>query len=358
MATVAPAGVTMRKLRACNSPHRPQYCSISAAVPARSFRRPVLRIGIVVPCTDSKRASALPVRLRDFGAQDRIARIRHWVTALRSTTWVTPATRLYKGVGWAASDDLMAAPRRLGLEAEALIVSAGHGAVRPTDRIPNYSATFLPGNPDSVPTTGSADPTGENRAWWRDINAHKGSPGPLNELAASVDGLILAASAMYIDALGDDLVAAIGRTPTVVYCSGTPRHPTVAARAPNFDRRLREGIDPFVEANDQSLNQRVAEAALRALGQQACEIEAARELLAEQMDRPRPVRHERKAATDEEITQFIASQMERDPFVSKSSLLRRWRDDGRACEQRRFGRLHDGVRRASLKEEEMPHVDL
>jgi hypothetical protein len=316
-----------------------------------------LRIGIVVPCTDSKRASAPPVRLRDFDAQDRGARIRHWVAALRSTTRVTTAARLYKGVGWAASDALMAAPHQLGLQAEPLIVSAGHGAVRPTDRIANYSATFLPRNKDSVPPKGSTDPTEENRAWWREINAHQGSAGPLAELAASVDGLIVAASAVYIDALGDDLVAAIAKKPTVVYCSGTPRHPTVADLAPSFDRRLREGVDPFVEANDQSLNQRVAEAALRVLGPKACEIGAARELLAEQMDRPRPIRHERQASTDEEIARFIASRLEREPVVSKSSLLRRWRDDGNACEQRRFGRLYDEVRRTSPKREELIRVD-
>jgi hypothetical protein len=316
-------------------------------------------MGIVVPCTDSKRSSTPPVRLRNFDATDRSARVRHWVAALQSTTrGVTPAARLYKGVGWAASDDLLAAPHQLGLEAESLIVSAGHGTVRPTDRIANYSATFLPRSPDSVPLTGSTDPTEENRAWWREINGHHGSDTPLTELAASVDGLIVAASAVYIDALGDDLAAAVGQTPTVIYCSGTPRHSAVEAYAPNFDRRLREGNDPFVEANDQSLNQRVAEAALRALGKRACEVEVVQELLAVQRDRrPRPIRHDRQASTDEEIARFIAGQLERDPFVSKSSLLRRWRDEGKACEQRRFGRLYEAARRTSREQEELIRVD-
>jgi hypothetical protein len=48
--------------------------------------------------------------------------------------------------------------------------------------------------------------------------------------------------------------------------------------------------------------------------------------------------------TDAEIKGWIQQQLRRAPATTPSALLRRFRDDGRACEQSRFKRLAEQVR--------------
>jgi hypothetical protein len=306
-----------------------------------------VRIGVVVPCTESKRASSPGQRLRDIAPGPQ--RAARWLTAAGNDPHRVPAQSLYKGVGWRASADLIRTAELLG-EAEALIVSAGYGALQATEEIGNYSATFVPGHADSIVRENAGDIAAGNEKWWTELNELRGDAGPVATLATNVDALFVAASARYIDALGDDLAAATTMVPTIIFSAGRPRDERLYAFAPRFDRRLREGATPFVRANDQSLNQRVAAAVIARLGEGAVDPTTVRNLLGSAMDRPPPVRHERRVVSDAAITRFIERSLRADPRATKSVLLRRWRDAGRACEQRRFGRLFDGVRAAHPEE--------
>ena len=302
-----------------------------------------MRLAVVVPCTDSKRPTAAPLRLQDFGGQNSDTdRATKWVDALRTAHADVRVAQIYKGVGWSASLDLVSSARLRASHVTPRVLSAGLGLRDFDDLVPTYSATFVPGHPDSTAAR-SDDPRAANRIWWSALNVAQGAESPFEQLALTVDGLVVVAAGWYIDAVTDDLAKALAHTPTVVFSSVRPRDARIATVTPAFDRRLREGSAPFVRANDQSLGQRVATAAIEALGPKVTDAQVTSEYLAGHMDRPPPVRHERRAATDEAVAQFIGVALGRDSSATKSQLLRQWRDSGRACEQRRFGQIFTDV---------------
>ncbi len=48
--------------------------------------------------------------------------------------------------------------------------------------------------------------------------------------------------------------------------------------------------------------------------------------------------------TEEQVKLFIREEMKANPKTSATQLLRRLRDNGRACEQRRFRQIFDDVK--------------
>jgi hypothetical protein len=50
--------------------------------------------------------------------------------------------------------------------------------------------------------------------------------------------------------------------------------------------------------------------------------------------------YRRRAATDEQVKDFIRWELNRNGVLSQSLLLRKFRDSGRACEQSRFASLY------------------
>jgi hypothetical protein len=97
-------------------------------------------------------------------------------------------------------------------------------------------------------------------------------------------------------------------------------------------------LQAFLGGTRQALNARIA-AHLLSLGIRS-RTGAARHLarvLAEQSPIPR---YERKKLSDAEVLALIEDGLIRMPGASASRLLRQFRDAGYACEQGRFGRLH------------------
>ena len=301
-----------------------------------------MKLGGVVPCTDSKSGDGVPAAARDVGGElPASLAAERWHALLASASPSCKARNLYRGPGWAASLRLVDALETASTEFEWRIISAGYGLLRPDEQVTRYSATFLAGHTDSVPGTGAGgDLCG---AWWSQVNRLRGQSQPLAKFASEVDGLVVAASAPYVDAIGHELAAVAKQVPTVVFCAGRPRDPVVAGLAPRFDRRLREGEDPFVRGGDVGFNQRVATRVVEILGPAVVDRARVDGVLAAAMDREGPVRHERQVASDATVMAFINAALTVDQSVSRTALLRRWRDRGRACEQGRFRALFERV---------------
>ena len=299
-------------------------------------------LAAVVPCTDSKFGVGPGVALRDLDlGLPREELASTWLDRIATARSQGSARELYKGPGWTASLDLIATLEATDAQVDWRILSAGYGLLGPEEPVARYSATFLAGHPDSVPGVGVDSQAAVD--WWERINRLRGGPQPVLALARKADGLVVAASAPYVDAVTPELVAAARHTPTVVFCAGRPRDPEVAALVPRFDRRLREGDDPFVRGGDVGFNQRIATRVVETLGPEVVDRARVDEVLAGAMDREGPVRYGRQVASDAAVMAFIAAALAGDPSLSRTALLRRWRDGGRACEQRRFGVLYERV---------------
>lgn len=301
-----------------------------------------MKAGVVVPCTDSKLLGPVRAAVRDLQSDLPLAEAAvRWVDLLTAARPCSTARDLYRGPGWMASLGLVAALQDAATSVDWRIISAGYGLLHPEEQVTCYSATFIAGQSDSVP--GTSVHSDAASTWWAELNQARGRQQPLLQLASEVDGLLVAASASYVDAVTPELLLAAERIPTVVYCAGRPRDPKIAALTPAFDRRLREGSDSFVRGGDVGFNQRVASRVVEELGVGAFSFERADELLAAAMDREKPMRYDRRTADDETVMDFIGAALACDPSSSRTALLRRWREGGRACEQRRFGILYDRV---------------
>lgn len=300
-----------------------------------------MKLGAVVPCTDSKAAGPVHAAIRDLGADTPLPDAPdRWCRLLEQGTPCCSARELYKGPGWTASVRLVDA-LQTAAELDWRIISAGYGLLHPDQPVVRYAATFLAGHADSVPGAAQGpDATGD---WWVQLNRLRSQPQPLARLAEQVEGLVVAASATYVDAVGHELVEVAQLVPTVVFCSGRPRDPAVAALVPRFDRRLREGNDPFVRGGDVGFNQRVAARCTELLGPNVVDRPRVDEVLAVAMEREGPLKHGRQSASDAAVMAFINAALTVDPSVSRTALLRRWRDRGRACEQGRFRELYGRV---------------
>jgi hypothetical protein len=301
-----------------------------------------MKLGGVVPCTDSKSGYSVPAAARDLGGTLPVTEAaERWHSMLASVSPCCSARELYKGPGWVASLRLVEALQAAAAEVDWRIISAGYGLLHPEEQVTRYSATFLAGHTDSVPgPAGGGDGSG---GWWTHINRLRGQAQPLVQFASEVDGLVVAASAPYVDAVAEELVTAAHQVPTVVFCAGRPKNPDVAALSPPFDRRLREGDDPFVRGGDVGFNQRVAAEVVRLLGTSVIDRARVDEVLAAAMDREPPLRHGRQVASDATVMAFIDAALTSDPSASRTALLRQWRDRGRACEQDRFRVLLERV---------------
>lgn len=307
-----------------------------------------MRVATVVQCTSSKRqANGPPPGLGDVVPSPVDERIAAWLQH-RDLEDPVPARDLYKGVGWSASLDLIEAIEAAGMEAAARVVSAGHGLVALNAGIAPYEATFAVGHPHGVEPESEHDH--DARAWW--VALHPNASGrPITALARKVDAVLVAMSRLYVNAVADDLAEAMRHVPAIVFSAGGPHDNRLAAVSPVFDRRLREGADPFVPGSDQNLNQRVARRAVELLGKDVFDPDSVHELINTEMARrPAPERYDRRVSTDDAVTAFVTRSLQRDPTLTKTALLRQWRDIGRACEQRRFGELFANVKSAMERE--------
>jgi hypothetical protein len=301
-----------------------------------------MKLGAVVPCTNSKSGPTVHAAARNIDHDLPIPEAAdRWRSRLTTAPQSNIARGLYKGPGWVASLRLVDALQATGAEVSWRIISAGYGLLHPEEQVTTYSATFLAGHADSVP--GAASGANASLTWWNEVNRLRGQAQPLVRLASEVNGLVVTASAPYIDAIAAELTAAAQQVPTVVFCAGRPQDRTVAELAPRFDRRLREGADPFVRGGDVGFNQRVAAKVVDLLGPAVLDRVRVDEVLALAMDRAGPVRYGRQVASDATVMAFIDAALKADPSSSRTALLRRWRDRGRACEQSRFGALYERV---------------
>lgn len=285
------------------------------------------KLTIVVNCTERKSQVPSPelcVRSLPEGTSKK--RFATWRRRVEEAAPSAVLNDLYQGEAWQQAKGLATDATDLGFTVKLLIASAGLGLREALSKGPAYAATFATGHPDTVAPSGTA-----SRTWWKSL-AELDAAGTLSETAD--DRVLLVLSDSYARAMDDDLTALASRGGDFLLVGGA---------------RAVEGM-PRLPA-DASLR--------RALGGTASSVSLrmARRWLAERSTTDlyspndaakwnrwaQSVSHtehfDRTPVSDAEVRRLIRAIKSRDPSLSATRALRKVRDSGIACEQKRFGQL-------------------
>ncbi|MBI4817022.1 MAG: hypothetical protein HY791_12230 [Deltaproteobacteria bacterium] len=304
---------------------------------------------IVVTCTNRKtRPAPSDLSVRNLDVVGKSDRPRAWIARLRDSKEPSvPARVLYAGDHWSIARSLDRKARACGIEATTWVVSAGYGLVPISAELRPYAATFALGHEDSV-VSGSSAPSSivGLKEWWRSLAAWEG-PTPtearsLAELARRNPStpIFIAAAPTYLAPLEDDLneAAANLSSPELLFVASAG-----ADDSGGFSRYLipaDAGLKHVLKGAMPSLNVRVLQEALGAWG--ACEFDPpALRRHFDQLRKEQPVtkKLDRAPMSDDEVRAFVRAELSTNPKSKHSPLLRKLRDSGRACEQKRFGTL-------------------
>ena len=305
---------------------------------------------IIVTCTDRKRGGAPKLRARDLPRDLPIdRRLDMWVETLDAVPGAPmPASDLYLGDHWRVASSLPHLATARGIDARLWIASAGYGLVSPGSMLVPYAATFAPRVADSVAHVGDARDA--PRRWWDGLARWRGpesdTPRTLAQLAGddARSAILIVVSAAYLAALASDAEAAAMRlrrreSLMIVSAGASPEGPLASQVLP-ADARLQSALG----GTRQSLNVRIARWLIEHAEDHQFDPTDIHRCLADELEKqPALERFDRKAIDDDEVRAYIAACLSENAQLTKSVLLRRLRDDGYACEQRRFGELFTSV---------------
>lgn len=285
------------------------------------------QLTVVVTCTDRKTlVPPPPLHVRSVSGRRIESRLDRWIRRVDSASVRKDLGALYKGEAWQMSLELTRVAAAKGFKVDTLVVSAGLGMRNISDLAPAYSATFSPGHPDSVGPTWH-----EATEWWNGLLER--TPGP--QLGVARGPTVLVMSEAYARVTNSDLIALGGSGAPATIFGGWRDVPGIYRVA--SDATLR-GV---LGGTCSSLNQRMAVKWLEMASSAATLGDAGhwrrwRRWTAE--SRHREV-YDRTVLTDHQVEKWVRRARHRDPGLSASRALRLLREEGFACEQRRFASL-------------------
>jgi hypothetical protein len=312
------------------------------------------KVNLIVTCTSRKTQTPVRgLRLRDLREKSMSARAHHWIETLRAKILEneshTEASKLYCGEYWSVVRELPTEARKVGVSIQFWICSAGYGLITPDSEIRSYSATFSPEEGDCV--TRGLDAAARRVAaqeWWKQIAMWSGPTGnrvrSLTSLTRAYPNtpLLVVASPEYLYALEKDLSGALDALADpdllLIVSAGTRSFGKFSDNLVPCDARLQ----PLVGGTRASLNIRVAKLLIERSGKMLLGAKRVSAELGRLLKRQPPIEnYQRRAVTDDQVRTFIRTQAHRNGMViSRSALLRKFRDSGKACEQSRFANLY------------------
>lgn len=307
-------------------------------------------INIVVTCTSRKTQAPLArFHLGEVRGRSIEERAQKWIDRLRANDGADiPALQLYCGEYWSIARSLPAAARDAGIAARIWICSAGYGLISPQSEVRSYSATFSPYERDSV-TRGFDSESKKIAAqqWWHTLARWSGPKGTeLRSITAIARRyprvpLLVVASSDYLHAIDQDLIGATGLLANssllLIASAGMRTFGKLTDHLLPCDARLQSCLG----GTRGSLNIRIAKRLLRYIGRGPISLEQQKSQLRRLLNKQPPIeQYRRRPLTDEHLKEFICLELKRNSGASRSLLLRKLRDSGRACEQSRFAGLY------------------
>ena len=298
---------------------------------------------IVVTCSQRKRLVPEPrLQLRNVAGNTPEERCAEWTSRLdegRGTK--IPARELYQGGHWASCRELTDVARDSGFDAHLWVCSTGYGFIQEDLEIEAYEATFDHRSKDSA--GGTPD---ERRRWWRALSSWEGLEGneirSLEALARRFPSstILLVASRSYLDAVSLDAHRALCELDNpsryLIVSTGTRGMGRLTPNILPSDARLLDRVGGV----RQTLNARVARELLLHTDSASLRLDESRKLLQRWLDAAPPIpQYDRRPVNDDDVRSYVRRELSLKPGASKTALLRRLRDNGWACEQKRFGAL-------------------
>lgn len=299
-------------------------------------------LNLVVNCAARKRASGSLLSLGSLDASAFQTRFDRWTALLCNQEGNRiPATDLYCGDYWSVVRRCASAhPHQVSL----FIASAGYGLVHSSEKLQPYSATFSRGLVDSI--SQKSIPSATNWQWWNSLCTWRRdqdkNPYSLADLALREPNkpILVTLSAEYFEALFSDLLSArnaFSDPDLLVILSAGIKNP----------RELKSNVLPMDARAEHtlggargSLNARMALHLLEHFKPHEFRVSKLRPYLDQFLSQQPSIRSfDRSRMTDEEVISFIKSGFAATPVASFSSLLRKLRDQGNACEYKRFRSL-------------------
>jgi len=306
---------------------------------------------ILVTCTKAKHFEPLrSLVMRQIKEVSPAARARAWIKRIvRSHGRGVAATDLYAGDHWLISNQLPVESARNGFKPTLWVISAGYGLISASAKVQPYSAAFSPRHPDCV--TSDLDPSSDTagfQAWWQTISKWRGpvagAPRSFAELVRRNRRakFVVIASELYLQAVWHDVLEgaeALGKhfaEQLLIISAGTSDFGCLSKCALAIDARLQSQLS----GARRSLNVRAARRVLLTF-RPSDRFSKIRTEYAALLAASKPVVSiHRERARDEEVLVFIKKSLSKSATASASRLLQKFRVGGRACEQKRFGRLY------------------
>lgn len=299
---------------------------------------------IVLACTARKRGSrgGYP-RLREVPRAPVLDRVAEWADRVSAAPRPQRVADMYAGEYW--QEGLRLASCAGSAQADVSVISAGLGLLNLDDEVPLYGATLAARHADSVvAASGSRNSREVRREWWEGLtNAdvlQREAPARLENVACGEHGsVVVCVGREYADAVAPDLVRLAARLSApeklMVFGSGAAV-PGLEDHWVRVDGRLRLALGGSMS----STSVRTAAAMLREVDEASSTVAAARSFVANLGARTGELPSlERRRMSDGQILGWIGELLQFEPGMTKTVALRRFRDQGNACEQSRFSRL-------------------
>ena len=309
------------------------------------------KLHIVLSCTARKRASEHRYpRLRHVGQAPVSDRVEQWASLVSKAPRRYVAADLYAGEYWQTGMKLACRAASVG-EMSVSVVSAGLGLIGIHEEVPMYGATLAAHHPDSVlATSDPVTPSHVRRQWWAELTRaailRRHGPQRLVDLKAPGPdtGVMVCLGRSYLDAIATDLLALVERLGDprrlMVFASGGP-----LAGLEECWVAVSGSLRLTLGGSLSSTNLRAAMAVLGELGTMPANADKARSVVATLTASAGELpSFDRRRQSNDAILDWILDHLVAVPNASKTAALRRFRDEGKACEQARFGRLFDHAR--------------
>lgn len=250
---------------------------------------------------------------------------------------------LYGGEYWKLALDA-------GGRSDLLIASAGLGLVGPDFQGPGYGATFVAGSPDSVLRFGQNEQKSQVRSeWWSGLASN--GLGTKSWIKKTSDVVLVAVSSSYQEALSRDLEKLANAGRQVILMSGSPQVPQLRDIENIHHVETGQWLRMVLGGSTPCVGIRFAAHLLKKdKWHSIAEIESELHRMERQYSGGRadklPV-FNRTTQSDIQVKNWIKQTLkscnQQSMKPSKSLFLRKYRNSGFACEQKRFGALFEEV---------------